>query len=114
MLEHRELLTAYSNPDFMNSPEARTVRIIAEYLEPLKRFHAEKIQDTVVFFGSARAIPSAQAKKLIKALDRKRRRPGSQENQRLELEWGHAQTALRISQYYDDAVDLARLLTSWS
>lgn len=45
---------SYSDPDFLNSSEARTIRIIAEYLEPQARFRKEKIRDTVVFFGSAR------------------------------------------------------------
>src|ERR1044072_394163 len=53
---------AYLNPDFRNSPYGRTVRILSEYAEPLSRFRREKIQDTVVFFGSARfaSLPAAQ------------------------------------------------------
>jgi uncharacterized protein (TIGR00730 family) len=45
---------AYENPAFLNSPDGRGLRILAEYLEPLARFRRERIQDTVVFFGSAR------------------------------------------------------------
>jgi uncharacterized protein (TIGR00730 family) len=45
---------AYENPDFLNSPDGRLVRIIAEYSEPMARFQQQRIQDTVVFFGSAR------------------------------------------------------------
>ena len=45
---------AYNDPDFLDSEEARPLRILAEYLEPLRRFQAQNIQDTVVFFGSAR------------------------------------------------------------
>src|SRR5271156_3674522 len=45
---------AYENADFLNSPEGRMVRILAEYQEPMARFRRERIQDTVVFFGSAR------------------------------------------------------------
>jgi hypothetical protein len=45
---------AYLNVDFLNSPDARACRILAEYLEPLAHFRKEKIRDTVVFFGSAR------------------------------------------------------------
>src|SRR5260370_7123701 len=45
---------AYLNSDFLNSPDGRILRILAEYAEPLARFRREKIQDTVVFFGSAR------------------------------------------------------------
>ena len=45
---------AYLDSQFMESEEARPLRILAEYLEPLSRFRAQNIQDTVVFFGSAR------------------------------------------------------------
>src|ERR1700761_1609749 len=45
---------AYENPEFVNSPEGRMLRIMAEYQEPMARFRRERIQDTVVFFGSAR------------------------------------------------------------
>src|ERR1700731_1223369 len=45
---------AYENPDFLNSPDGRVLRIMSEYVEPLARFRREQIQDTVVFFGSAR------------------------------------------------------------
>jgi uncharacterized protein (TIGR00730 family) len=45
---------AFRNEEFLNSPEARPLRILAEYLEPLKHLRQEKIRDTIVFFGSAR------------------------------------------------------------
>jgi uncharacterized protein (TIGR00730 family) len=50
---HRRLV-AYKNESFLDSPDARPLRILSEYLEPLSHFRAEKIYDTVVFFGSAR------------------------------------------------------------
>src|SRR5215471_12570313 len=63
--EEPELLPAplaYLNGDFLSSPDGRIVRILSEYAEPLSRFRREKIQDTVVFFGSARfaSLPDAQ------------------------------------------------------
>ncbi len=45
---------AYLNDKFLNSPDARALRILAEFLEPLAHFRREKVRDTVVFFGSAR------------------------------------------------------------
>ena len=45
---------AYKNDDFLNSPDARILRILSEYLEPLGHFRHERIRDTIVFFGSAR------------------------------------------------------------
>ena len=45
---------AYNNESFLDSPDARELRILSEYLQPLAHFRDEKIHDTVVFFGSAR------------------------------------------------------------
>jgi uncharacterized protein (TIGR00730 family) len=45
---------AYKNETFLNSPDARILRILSEYIEPLTHFRRENIRDTVVFFGSAR------------------------------------------------------------
>ncbi len=45
---------AYLNVPFLESPDARALRILSEYLEPLSHFREERVQDTVVFFGSAR------------------------------------------------------------
>jgi uncharacterized protein (TIGR00730 family) len=45
---------AYLNESFLESPDARPLRILSEYLEPLSHFRDQKIQDTIVFFGSAR------------------------------------------------------------
>lgn len=45
---------AYSDESFLKSADARTLRILAEYLEPQARFRREEVRDTVVFFGSAR------------------------------------------------------------
>ena len=48
---------AYKDEEFIDSEDARTLRIIAEYLEPLRNFRREHVQDTIVFFGSARLSP---------------------------------------------------------
>jgi uncharacterized protein (TIGR00730 family) len=51
--DHRPEL-AYYDRRFLDSDEARPIRILAEYLEPLRTFQQEHIHDTIVFFGSAR------------------------------------------------------------
>ena len=61
---------AYLDPEFLESEEARPIRILAEYLEPLRRFKEQKIQDTVVFFGSARVDSRDRAERA-----RERHRP---------------------------------------
>src|SRR5713226_2598596 len=54
MKEHPHRLVAYKNEAFLDSPAARSLRILSEYLEPLDHFRREQIRDTIVFFGSAR------------------------------------------------------------
>jgi uncharacterized protein (TIGR00730 family) len=48
---------AYEDKTFLGSEDARPLRIIAEYLEPLQRFRRAHVHDTIVFFGSARLAP---------------------------------------------------------
>src|SRR5208282_4513189 len=60
---------AYENPTFLNSPDGRLIRIVAEYMEPLARFRRERIQDTVVFFGSARFRGKEEADHELELLD---------------------------------------------
>lgn len=45
---------AYKNESFLDSPDARCLRILSEYLWPLSHFRRQNIEDTIVFFGSAR------------------------------------------------------------
>ena len=102
---------AYLDPAFLESEEARPLRILAEYLEPLGRFKAQKIQDTVVFFGSAR-IHSREVAEL--ALERLERRRGRRATTELEAHLARGRKAVEWSRYYEDARELARLLTIWS
>ena len=47
--------------------EARGLRILAEYMEPLERFSHYRIEDTIIFFGSARILPPAKAEEELAA-----------------------------------------------
>ncbi|HEY7352193.1 MAG TPA: TIGR00730 family Rossman fold protein [Terriglobales bacterium] len=95
---------AYENPDFVNSPDGRVLRIISEYSEPLARFRREQIQDTVVFFGSARFHCLDDAKKTMQGL-----RPSDEDGQR-KL----AQAGVDMARYYEDARRMAFLLSQWA
>ncbi len=95
---------AYKNLEFLTSREARTLRILAEYLEPQARFARYRIKDTVVFFGSSRALPPDEAQRQLAAA---RRDADSRAIAR-------AQAAVELSRYYDAARRLARMLTEWS
>ncbi len=57
MTTDRRPRLAYENREFLESDDGRALRILAEYLEPLRRFRREHVQETIVFFGSARLRP---------------------------------------------------------
>ncbi len=98
-------IKAYRNIDFLTSPQARSLRIQAEYLEPEDRFARQGIQDIIAFFGSARTRCRADAENILQAA-RQRRVPAA-ELARLEAQ-------LEMSRYYEEARELARLLTLWA
>jgi uncharacterized protein (TIGR00730 family) len=100
---------AYMDPEFLESDEARPIRILAEYLEPLRRLRAQNIQDTVVFFGSARVHSRVDA---TRALERLRKRTGRNKEYTAALK--RSRKAVEWSHYYEDARELAHKLTDWS
>ena len=103
---------AYRNMDFINSSDARVIRVLAELLEPMQRFRYQKIKDTIVFFGSARTKSPSEAKKYLKKI--KERFNQSSNNKELLNELKIAQNQVHLSYYYNDAVELSRRLTEWS
>jgi uncharacterized protein (TIGR00730 family) len=117
---------AYENPVFLNSADGRLIRIVAEYLEPLARFRREHIQDTVVFFGSARFRGRAEADHELELLDNtgssqpapSHEQPASVpeivEGTATDLQRKRAVAAVEMARYYEDARRLAGLLTNWA
>jgi hypothetical protein len=97
---------AYSDEKFLKSPAARSLRIVAEYMEPQYRFRKENVRDTIVFYGSARLLPRAEAKKRLKALTLLKN-PSMQRVINAEVD-------LEMSRYYEDTVKLSKMLTEWS
>ena len=102
---------AYENPAFLNSPDGRILRMLAEYQEPLARFRREQIQDTVVFFGSARFQGQKGATQNFAAIQQNQSAaPAEQRERDLKL----AQAGVDMARYYEDARRLAHMLTTWS
>ena len=94
----------FSDAEFYTSPEARSLRILSEYLGPRQRFSRNHIEDTIVFFGSARLVSKQKAEQ---ALEKASKSPSRQMRKKLEHD-------LTMSQYYEDSKALAKKLTYWS
>ena len=98
----RRQFKAYEDTRFLRSRDARPLRILAEYLEPLYRFQRHNVQDTIVFMGSARLRSEEAAKAMLAKAERA--------GEGIEA----AQMALSLSIYYEAARELAHRLTEWS
>jgi uncharacterized protein (TIGR00730 family) len=122
---------AYENPAFLNSPDGRLIRIMAEYTEPLARFRRERIRDTVVFFGSARFhaldIANRELELLARPYGSERAPHDEQPAKGAELEacslddgsanqlkCRRAEAAVEMARYYEDARRLAYIFTQWA
>ncbi|MGF1593521.1 MAG: LOG family protein [Kiloniellaceae bacterium] len=95
-------MKAYRNLDFLESSSARSLRILSEYVEPNARFKHYKIDDTIIFFGSARILPREDAERRLEDA----RAAGGD----LKV----AQRDLEMSRYYEATRELAFRLTEWS
>jgi len=93
----------YDNHELIHSPDGRILRILAEYIGPQKIFKENNVQDTVVFFGSARIKPQHEAEKAYE-IAVQNNAPDIDERRR----------DLEMSRYYEAARELAAKLTTWS
>ena len=101
---------AYMSEEFLTSDEARPVRLLSEYLEPLRRFRKARIRDTVVFFGSARTRSREAAERHLAEV-----RAGQNLNGlSAEAALAAAERSREWSRYYEEARELARRLTLWT
>ncbi|MFP5348888.1 MAG: LOG family protein [Gammaproteobacteria bacterium] len=98
----RASIKAYGNETFLNSRDARPLRILAEYLEPASRFAHYRVEDTIVFMGSARWLSREQAEQELRVAE-----TAGDDGKR-------ARRRLEMAEYYEAARTLARRLTEWS
>ncbi|HVG27025.1 MAG TPA: TIGR00730 family Rossman fold protein [Acidobacteriaceae bacterium] len=117
---------AYENAGFLDSPDGRQLRILAEYAEPMARFRRERVQDTVVFFGSASFHALDVANHELELLaNTGSTQPAPDEEQpakdeelasgeATELKRKRAEAAVEMARYYEDARTLARMMTEWA
>jgi uncharacterized protein (TIGR00730 family) len=98
-------LKAYENLEFMHSPQAREVRILAEFTEPRSRLRKAGVEGTIVFFGSARTPSLAEAEETVRQLEAQTG---------VDKELSRARALLKVAPYYEQARELANRLSTWS
>lgn len=106
-------MKSYKNLEFLNSPDARIIRMMSEFVEPQSRFRRGKVWNTIVFFGSARTLPMKEARKSLRearAAATGKKRPTKKQLDALKV----AERNVEMARYYEDCVTLSRLLTGWS
>ena len=104
---------AYEDAEFLNSEDARLIRILSEYLEPESRLKMQRVKDTIVFFGSARILPRDESERRL--ADLRNRLVGESVADRPSAEdIVQAERAVQLSRYYEDASTLAQMIVRWA
>ena len=109
----RPITKAYNNSEFLNSPDARVIRIMAEYIEPTERFIRHNVSCAVVFFGSARIAPPEHTARTIAAIERQIAQSHGEQRELHLATLDMLRTKHLMGRYYADAVELSRLITEW-
>ncbi|MFA6540186.1 MAG: LOG family protein [Bacteroidota bacterium] len=104
---------AYKNLGFLSGKDARPLRILSEFLEPLSRFNYYGVKDTIVFFGSARIKSRNETIRQLRELAKNGTRKKAH-TKKYQKELLDAEIAVEMSRYYEDATELSRLITVWS
>lgn len=104
---------AYDDSVFLNSHDARPIRVLCELLQPESRLREQRVDNTIVFFGSARPKPSSTAEENLTKY--KNSLPVESERTAEQIAELNKLTSIKnLSKYYDQAVELSAKLTTWS
>ncbi len=102
---------AYHNLRFLESADARALRILSEYFDPLAHLRKAGVRHTVVFFGSARILPREAAVQNLREVElRIQASPAAA----LQADLKRARMGVHMSRYYEEARELSRLITAWA
>ncbi|HVN47923.1 MAG TPA: TIGR00730 family Rossman fold protein [Bacteroidota bacterium] len=112
-LKQSHPVKAYENSEFLNGPDARPLRILSEFLDPMQRFRREGVRDTVVFFGSARLKSKKDCVTQLSKLQ-KQIKKNSRNRLKLQEQIDDIKEHLEMSNYYEDAVLLAKKISKWT
>jgi len=105
-------LNSFHDAQFVDSPEARPLRILSEYIQPDSKFRRLNVKNTIVLFGSARTKSGEEAGVRLRAAENNLERGGG--SPEIQREYDFAKMGVRMSRYYDDARSLSAKITEWS
>jgi len=110
---HDRVRKAYEDTEFLNHPNGRPVRVLAELIEPGFRFTDELVENTIAVFGSARTLSNEVATANLEKL-KSDTAAASKDPKDHEKNIQDAQHDLTMSHYYEKARALGHKLTKWS
>ena len=105
--------SAYRRPDqdleFLTKDELRAVRLQLDWLKPEILQQEEKIASTIVVFGSARLPEPRKAQAQLAAAESTHLRQADEHSRQQVI---IAKNQIKLSQYYDEAREFSRLVSS--
>lgn len=104
---------AYRNSQYLNSSMARPIRVLCELMEPAARLRAQRVENSIVFFGSARNPDPKRAARMLRDIEKNLRGPNLSEEASRQLTIRRRQIEL-ATHYYEQARELSFRLTKWS
>lgn len=105
---------AYDNNEFIHSEEGRVIRLLAEYLEPKQHFEREGIDKSIIFFGSARTLSKDKFDDKLRHLESKLSIADEEEKPHIIEEIKRFKKTEATTTYYEDTMELSRLVTQWA
>ena len=109
----KNIYKAYNNKEFLNCHAARPIRVLCELIEPEERLRENEVEDTIVFFGSARPKPQEVIDQELNEF-KKRLNPENEITGQQKSELSRLQRIQKLSKYYEEAVGLANKVSKWS
>jgi uncharacterized protein (TIGR00730 family) len=105
---------AYDNRKFLHSKEGRIIRLLAEYLHPEQHLRKKKINNLIIFFGSARSVPLEEFHKKSEKLNAKLETANGKDIKIIKEQISKHQAKKIISEAYDASCQIAEEITKWS
>jgi uncharacterized protein (TIGR00730 family) len=105
---------AYDNKNFLHSSDGRVVRLLCEYLYPKQHFENHNIEKAIIFFGSARTLSRDKYEDKLKHLKSKIAVCDNKIKPEIQAEIDKLVKLFETTNYYEDTLEISRLITQWS